>query len=178
MFRLIISVLISINFVATGFRLFGQGMCSFSGRAGGRVGVISTNLSSADGVISCNVTGFGLILIVIVYWIYMYRDAVFSNNYSYNNSNSKETYINEFKNTSEENISNYESTRVVDLKSDGINNIISKSEELSSLKEEIEQLIVKKNSLKNELENINNENEKKENLISEIENLRRDLKNE
>ena len=178
MFRLIILIIISINFVSTGFRLFGKGMCSFSGRAGGRVGVISTNLSPADGVISCNVTGFGLIFIVIAYWVYLYRDQVFSNNYSYNNSNSKETYIDDFKNTSEENFSNYESTRDVDLKSDDIINIISKNEELSSLKQEVEQLIVKKNSLKHELENINNENEKKENLISEIENLRRDLKNE
>ena len=65
MLRLVISVIISINFITTGFRLFGQGMCSFSGRAGGRVGIISTNLSSADGVISCNIIGFALILIVI-----------------------------------------------------------------------------------------------------------------
>mgnify|MGYP000377089440 CR=1 FL=1 len=76
MIRLIIIVVMSLNFLFTGFSVLGQGMCSFSGAAGGRVSLISTNLSSTEGVISCNIVGFGLIGLVIGFWVYAFKDKI------------------------------------------------------------------------------------------------------
>lgn len=70
MFGFLISIAVSLNFLYTALGLFGQGTCSFGG---GRVIRVQTNLGDA-GAVSCNLAAFGIILVVIVYWVYVYRN--------------------------------------------------------------------------------------------------------
>ena len=71
MIGLLISIAISLNFLYTARGLFGQGTCSFGG--GGRVIRVQTNLGDA-GAVSCNLAAFGIILVVIAYWTYVYSN--------------------------------------------------------------------------------------------------------
>tara|TARA_B100001057_G_scaffold245630_1_gene245959 strand:- start:358 stop:576 length:219 start_codon:yes stop_codon:yes gene_type:complete len=70
MFGFIISIAVSLNFLYTALGLFGQGTCSFGG---GRVIRVQTNLGDA-GAVSCNLAAFGIILVVIGYWTYVYSN--------------------------------------------------------------------------------------------------------
>lgn len=70
MFGFLISIAVSLNFLYTALGLFGQGTCSFGG---GRVIRVQTNLGDA-GAVSCNLAAFGIILVVIAYWMYVYRN--------------------------------------------------------------------------------------------------------
>jgi|TARA_B100001093_G_scaffold389891_1_gene376144 hypothetical protein len=70
MFGFLISIAVSLNFLYTALGLFGQGTCSFGG---GRVIRVQTNLGDA-GAVSCNLAAFGIILVVIGYWTYVYSN--------------------------------------------------------------------------------------------------------
>ena len=70
MIGFLISIAVSINFLYTALGLFGQGTCSFGG---GRVIRVQTNLGDA-GAVSCNLAAFGIILVVIAYWTYVYNN--------------------------------------------------------------------------------------------------------
>ena len=70
MLGFLISIAVSLNFLYTALGLFGQGTCSFGG---GRVIRVQTNLGDA-GAVSCNLAAFGIILVVIAYWTYVYSN--------------------------------------------------------------------------------------------------------
>ncbi len=70
MIGFLISIAVSLNFLYTALGLFGQGTCSFGG---GRVIRVQTNLGDA-GAVSCNLAAFGIILVVIAYWTYVYSN--------------------------------------------------------------------------------------------------------
>ena len=70
MVGLLISIAVSLNFLYTALRLFGQGTCSFGG---GRVIRVATNLGDA-GAVSCNLAAFGIILVVVAYWAYVFKN--------------------------------------------------------------------------------------------------------
>tara|TARA_B100001939_G_scaffold322209_1_gene312430 strand:+ start:533 stop:751 length:219 start_codon:yes stop_codon:yes gene_type:complete len=70
MIGFLISIAVSLNFLYTALGLFGQGRCNFSG---GRVIRVQTNLGDA-GAVSCNLAAFGIILVVIAYWTYVYSN--------------------------------------------------------------------------------------------------------
>lgn len=70
MFRFLLSIAVSLNFLYTALGLFGQGTCSFGG---GRIIRVQTNLGDA-GAVSCNLAAFGIILVVIAYWTYVYSN--------------------------------------------------------------------------------------------------------
>ncbi|MBG02201.1 MAG: hypothetical protein CL470_08025 [Acidimicrobiaceae bacterium] len=70
MIGFLISIAVSLNFLYTALGLFGQGTCSFGGA---RVIRVQTNLGDA-GTVSCNLAAFGIILVVIAYWTYVYSN--------------------------------------------------------------------------------------------------------
>ena len=177
MIRLIIIVVMSLNFLFTGFSVLGQGMCSFSGAAGGRVSLISTNLSSTEGVISCNIVGFGLIGLVIGFWVYAFKDKILpvmneeikpkniQKQYEKNDHNSKER----INNISQE----LEIDDAQDRKDEEA--LINSNEELLNLKIQIEKLKDERDLKEKELKSILDKESKKDELIEEIQKLRRDL---
>ena len=177
MIRLIIIVVISVNFLFTGFSVLGQGMCSFSSVAGGRASLITTNLSSTEGVISCNIVGFGIISLVIGFWIYAFKDKILpvfnqeikpldiQKQYEKNDDNTKE----KIKNISQElDINGSQDTQ-------GEEALINSNKELSNLKVQIEKLKDERDLKEKELKSILDKESKKDELIEEIQKLRRDL---
>ena len=82
---LIISVIASGSFVMTAFGIFGEGTCSFSGRGGARVLMVTT-YSDGSGAISCNLAGILMLLVVGAYWAYVLSESGYSNNSSYGNT--------------------------------------------------------------------------------------------
>ncbi len=70
MFRFLLSIAVSLNFLYTALGLFGQGTCSFGG---GRIIRVQTNLGDA-GAVSCNLAAFGIILVVLGYWAYVFSN--------------------------------------------------------------------------------------------------------
>tara|TARA_B100000989_G_C19502684_1_gene454974 strand:- start:1074 stop:1613 length:540 start_codon:yes stop_codon:yes gene_type:complete len=177
MIRLIITIVISLNFLITGFSVLGKGMCSFSGVAGGRASLITTNLSSTEGVISCNVVGFGIIGLVIGFWIYAFKDKtlpVFNEEikpiniqkqYEKIEDNTKEKINNISK---ELNIDNYQDTKAEEA-------LINANKELLNLKIQIEKLKDERELKEKELKSLLDQESKKDELIDEIQKLRRDL---
>ena len=177
MIRLIITIGLSLISLSTGFRVLGQGMCSFNGRAGGRVAEISTNLSSTEGVISCNIVGFGIISLVIGFWIYAFKDKILpvfnqeikpldiQKQYEKNDDNTKE----KIKNISQE----LDDVDSLDTKNEEA--LINSNEELLNLKNQIEQLKDERDLKEKELKSILDQASKKDELIDEIQKLRRDL---
>lgn len=177
MIRLIIIVVFSVNFLFTGFRVLGQGMCSFSGVAGGRASLITTNLSSTEGVISCNIVGFGIISLVIGFWIYAFKDKLLpvfneeikptdiQKQYEKNDDTTKKR----IKNISQElEIDDSQDTKVEEA-------LINSTEELLNLKIQIEKLKDERDLKEKELKSILDQASKKDELIDEIQKLRRDL---
>ena len=84
---LIISVIASGSFVMTAFGIFGEGTCSFSGRGGARVLMVTT-YSDGSGAISCNLAGVLMLLAVGAYWAYVLSESGYSFNNSYNRTQS------------------------------------------------------------------------------------------
>ena len=84
---LIISVIASGSFVMTAFGIFGEGTCSFSGRGGARVLMVTT-YSDGSGAISCNLAGVLMLLAVGAYWAYVLSESGYSFNNSYNRNQS------------------------------------------------------------------------------------------
>ncbi len=84
---LIISVIASGSFVMTAFGIFGEGTCSFSGRGGARV-LIVTTYSDGSGAISCNLAAVLMLLAVGAYWAYILSESGNSFNNSYNRTQS------------------------------------------------------------------------------------------
>jgi len=82
---LIISVIASGSFIMTAFGIFGEGTCSFSGRGGARVLMVTT-YSDGSGAISCNLAGILMLLAVGAYWAYILSESGYSNNSSYRNT--------------------------------------------------------------------------------------------
>lgn len=82
---LIISVIASGSFIMTAFGIFGEGTCSFSGRGGARVLMVTT-YSDGSGAISCNLAGILMLLAVGAYWAYVLSESGYSNNSSYGNT--------------------------------------------------------------------------------------------
>jgi vacuolar-type H+-ATPase subunit I/STV1 len=82
---LIISVIASGSFIMTAFGIFGEGTCSFSGRGGARVLMVTT-YSDGSGAISCNLAGILMLLAVGAYWAYILSESGYSNNSSYGNT--------------------------------------------------------------------------------------------
>lgn len=82
---LIISVIASGSFIMTAFGIFGEGTCSFSGRGGARVLMVTT-YSDGSGAISCNLAGILMLLVVGAYWAYVLSESGYSNNSSYGNT--------------------------------------------------------------------------------------------
>jgi len=89
---LIISVIASGSFIMTAFGIFGEGTCSFSGRGGARVLMVTT-YSDGSGAISCNLAGILMLLAVGAYWAYVLSESGYSNNSSYGSS---QTYNSDF----------------------------------------------------------------------------------
>ena len=79
---LIFSVIASGSFIMTAFGIFGEGTCSFSGRGGARVLMVTT-YSDGSGAISCNLAGILMLLAVGAYWAYVLSESGYSNNSSY-----------------------------------------------------------------------------------------------
>lgn len=177
MIRLIIIVVISVNFLFTGFSVLGQGMCSFSSVAGGRASLITTNLSSTEGVISCNIVGLGIISLVIGYWIYAFKDKILpvfnqeikpldiQKQYKKNDNNTED----KINNISQE----LDDVDSLDTKNEEA--LINSNEELLNLKNQIEQLKDERDLKEKELKSILDQASKKDELIDEIQKLRRDL---
>jgi len=84
---LIISVIASGSFVMTAFGIFGEGTCSFSGRGGARVLMVTT-YSDGSGAISCNLAAVLMLLAVGAYWAYVLSESGYSFNNSYNQTQS------------------------------------------------------------------------------------------
>jgi len=84
---LIISLLASGSFVMTAFGIFGEGTCSFSGRGGARVLMVTT-YSDGSGAISCNLAAVLMLLAVGAYWAYVFSESGFSSRNSYNRNQS------------------------------------------------------------------------------------------
>ena len=84
---LIISVIASGSFVMTAFGIFGEGTCSFSGRGGARVLMVTT-YSDGSGAISCNLAAVLMLLAVGAYWAYVLSESGYSFNNSYNRTQS------------------------------------------------------------------------------------------
>ena len=84
---LIISIIASGSFVMTAFGIFGEGTCSFSGRGGARVLMVTT-YSDGSGAISCNLAAVLMLLVVGAYWAYVLSESKYSPNKSYNRSQS------------------------------------------------------------------------------------------
>ena len=84
---LIISVIASGSFVMTAFGIFGEGTCSFSGRGGARVLMVTT-YSDGSGAISCNLAAVLMLLVVGAYWAYVFSESGYSLNNSYNRTQS------------------------------------------------------------------------------------------
>ena len=84
---LIISVIASGSFVMTAFGIFGEGTCSFSGRGGARVLMVTT-YSDGSGAISCNLAAVLMLLVVGAYWAYVLSESKYSLNSFYNRSQS------------------------------------------------------------------------------------------
>ena len=82
---LIISVIASGSFVMTAFGIFGEGTCSFSGRGGARVLMVTT-YSDGSGAISCNLAGILMLLAVGAYWAYILSESGYSTRSSYGNT--------------------------------------------------------------------------------------------
>ncbi|MCH1613330.1 MAG: hypothetical protein L7S72_08535, partial [Flavobacteriales bacterium] len=82
---LIISVIASGSFVMTAFGIFGEGTCSFSGRGGARVLMVTT-YSDGSGAISCNLAAVLMLLAVGAYWAYVLSESGYSNPNSYGRS--------------------------------------------------------------------------------------------
>ena len=81
---LIISVIASGSFIMTAFGIFGEGTCSFSGRGGARVLMVTT-YSDGSGAISCNLAE-DMLLAVGAYRAYVLSESGYSNNSSKGNS--------------------------------------------------------------------------------------------
>lgn len=79
---LIISLIASGSFVMTAFGIFGEGTCSFSGRGGARV-LMVTVYNDGSGAISCNLAAMLMLIAVASYWIYIFSQSGYSSNYSY-----------------------------------------------------------------------------------------------
>ena len=177
MIRLIIIVVVSVNFLFTGFGVLGQGMCSFSGVAGGRASLITTNLSSTEGVISCNIVGLGIISLVIGFWIYAFKDKILP---VFNEEIKPQDIQKQYKkndNNTEDKINNI-SQELDDVDSLDTKNeeaLINSNEELLNLKNQIEQLKDERDLKEKELKSILDQASKKDELIDEIQKLRRDL---
>tara|TARA_Y100001958_G_C21188477_1_gene517116 strand:+ start:238 stop:894 length:657 start_codon:yes stop_codon:yes gene_type:complete len=84
---LIISVIASGSFVMTAFGIFGEGTCSFSGRGGARVLMVTT-YSDGSGAISCNLAAVLMLLVVGAYWAYVLSESGYSFNNSYDRTQS------------------------------------------------------------------------------------------
>ena len=84
---LIISVIASGSFVMTAFGIFGEGTCSFSGRGGARVLMVTT-YSDGSGAISCNLAAVLMLLAVGAYWAYVLSESGYSFNNSHNQTQS------------------------------------------------------------------------------------------
>ena len=84
---LIISVIASGSFVMTAFGIFGEGTCSFSGRGGARVLMVTT-YSDGSGAISCNLAAVLMLLAVGAYWAYVLSESGYSFNNSYDRTQS------------------------------------------------------------------------------------------
>ena len=85
---LIISLLASGSFVMTAFGIFGEGTCSFSGRGGARVLMVTT-YSDSSGAISCNLAAVLMLLAVGAYWAYVFSE---SGNYSRNSYSRNQSF--------------------------------------------------------------------------------------
>ena len=84
---LIISLIASGSFVMTAFGIFGEGTCSFSGRGGARV-LMVTVYNDGSGAISCNLAAMLMLIAVASYWIYIFSQSGYSSNYSYEKTSS------------------------------------------------------------------------------------------
>jgi hypothetical protein len=91
---LIISLIASGSFVMTAFGIFGEGTCSFSGRGGARVLMVST-YSDGNGAISCNFAAVLMLLAVGAYWAYVLSESGYSLNNSYRNSDFSNSDLNQ-----------------------------------------------------------------------------------
>ncbi|MDC2962479.1 hypothetical protein OAZ00_04875 [Acidimicrobiia bacterium] len=76
---LIISLIASGSFVMTAFGIFGEGTCSFSGRGGARVLMVTT-YNDGSGAISCNFAAVLMLLAVGAYWAYVLSESGYSAN--------------------------------------------------------------------------------------------------
>jgi hypothetical protein len=79
---LIISLIASGSFIMTAFGIFGEGTCSFSGRGGARV-LMVTVYNDGSGAVSCNLAAILMLIAVASYWIYIFSQSGYSSNYSY-----------------------------------------------------------------------------------------------
>ena len=84
---LIISLIASGSFIMTAFGIFGEGTCSFSGRGGARV-LMVTVYNDGSGAISCNLAAMLMLIAVASYWFYIFSQSGYSSNYTYEKTSS------------------------------------------------------------------------------------------